>query len=608
MLRTRLYLGLLPLLLLLFGMGGYAVFTCLELSRSVESTLVANYRAMLATEEMKEAAASMNNALYQAQFGNPFAARDQLATQRARFERNLHDQSMSSAGTPRAPSVEAVDAAFLAQADADAAFLNTGTLSLRAVDRETATACFSTLKALDILAQFDRAAMQAELSRAGQNTRTTVRFLLSAMTAAVVLSLFLSYRLSRSLLRPIKVLTSSAVALGDGTLDQDVPVLSHDELGDLARAFNAMAGKLRAFREATTAKVLRAQRTMEVTLTSTPDPVFVVSKGGEIELKNPAAEILATTSDFAADFPALLRQPLADVLASGNHYLPTGYDHVITLRVGREDRHYLPRILAVGDTLTGFGGAAILLQDVTKFRLLDDAKNNLVGTVSHELKTPLTSLRMAVYLLLEPNLGQVAPAQRELLETARDDADRLLRILDDLLDLSRLEGGATALNRTAEPVNELLAAMAGELKPLLDAAGQRILIRSAGPTDTVTVDRDRIRHVFINLLTNASKYSPEGSEITLYAELAPDGFMRFGVRDQGPGIPAASLPYVFEKFYRVPGETTKGAGLGLAIAREIVVAHGGSITCTSAPGAGSDFYFLLPGGAAPGSRTPASAE
>jgi signal transduction histidine kinase len=514
---------------------------------------------------------------------------------------------MSAAGTSRAPSVEAVDTAFLAQAKADADFLSTGPLSHQAVDRETATACFSTLKALDVLARFDRAAMQADLSRAGQNTRTTVRFLLSAMAGAVLLSLFLSYRLSRSLLRPIKVLTASAVALGDGTLDRDVPVLSQDELGELARAFNAMAGKLRAFRESTTAKVLRAQRTMEATLTSTPDPVFVVSKGGEIELKNPAAEILATASDFAADFPALLRQPLAEVLASGNHYLPTGYDHVITLRVGREDRHYLPRILAVGDTLTGFGGAAILLQDVTKFRLLDDAKNNLVGTVSHELKTPLTSLRMAVYLLLEPNLGQILPAQRELLETARDDADRLLRILDDLLDLSRLEGGATALNRTAERVNELLAAMAGEVKPLLDAAKQRIVIKPAGPTDTVTVDRDRLRHVFTNLLTNASKYSPEGSEITLYAELVPDGFLRFGVRDQGPGIPAASLPYVFEKFYRVPGETKKGAGLGLAIAREIVVAHGGSITCTSAQGAGSDFYFLLPRGAAPGDRAPAAA-
>ena len=606
MLRTRLYLGLLPLLLLLFAMGGYAVYTCLELSRSVESTLVANYRAMLATEEMKDAASSMNNALYQAQFGDSLAARGQLDAQRARFERNLHEQSMSAAGTTRAPPIEAVDAAFLVQADKDAAFLRTGTLSPRAVDRETSTACFSTLKALDILAQYDRAAMQTDLSRASQTTRTTVRLLLSAMAAAVLLSLFVSYRLSRSLLGPIKVLTASAVALGDDTLDRDVPVLSQDELGELARAFNAMAGKLRAFREVTTAKVLRAQRTMEATLTSTPDPVFVVSKDGEIELKNPAAESLATTSGFAAEFPALLRQPLADVLASRNHYLPTGYDHVITLRVGREDRHYLPRILAVGDTLTGFGGAAILLQDVTKFRLLDDAKNNLVGTVSHELKTPLTSLRMAIYLLLEPHLGQILPAQRELLETARDDANRLLRILDDLLDLSRLEGGATALNRTAERVNELLAAMAAEVKPLLDAAGQRIVIRSAGSNDTVTVDRDRIRHVFINLLTNASKYSPEGSEVTLYAELAPDGFMRFGVRDQGPGIPTASLPYVFEKFYRVPGETRKGAGLGLASAREIVVAHGGSITCASVPGAGSDFYFLLPGGARLDTPAPAS--
>ena len=607
MLRTRLYLGLLPLLLLLFALGGYAVYTCLKLSRSVESTLVANYRAMLATEEMKDASSSMNGALYQAQFGDSLAARDRFATHLARFERTLHEQSMRSAGTPRAPSIEAVDEAFLAQAKADAEFLRVGTDSPQAVDQKTATTCFSTLKALDALAQYDRAAMQTDLSRAGQTTRATVRFLLSAMAAAVLLSLVLSYRLSRSLLGPIKALTSSAVALGDGTLDSDVPVLSQDELGELARAFNAMAGKLRAFREATTAKVLRAQRTMEATLTSSPDPVFVVSKGGEIELKNPAAESLAATSGFGAEFPALLGQPLADVLASGNHYLPTGYDHVITLRIGREDRHYLPRILAVGDTLTGFGGAAILLQDVTKFRLLDDAKNNLVGTVSHELKTPLTSLRMAVYLLLEPNLGQILPAQRELLETARDDADRLLRILDDLLDLSRLEGGAAALNRTEERVNELLAAMASEVKPLLDAAGQRIVIRSAGPTDTVSVDRDRIRHVFTNLLTNASKYSPEGSEVTLYAEQAPDGFMRFGVRDQGPGIPTASLPYVFEKFYRVPGETRKGAGLGLAIAREIVVAHGGSITCTSVAGAGSDFYFLLPGGALPEPLAPAPA-
>ena len=595
MLRTRLTLGLLPLLLLLIAMGGYALFTCLELSRSVEVTLVGNYRSMLATEVMKDAATLMNNALYQAQGGDVLAARERFSAQRARFERTLHEESMTAAGTPRARPVEAVDEAFLAQVKTDEVLLREGTLSPLAALRETETALFTTLRALEALAQHDYAALQAELARAGQTTRMTIKLLLGAMAAAILLSLYLSYRLSRSLLRPIKALTTSAVALGDGILDRPVPVLSRDELGELARAFNTMAGKLRAFREATTAKVLRAQRTMEATLTSTPDPVFVVSKNGDVELKNPAAEMLAAAPEFAGGFPVPLRQPLAEVLASGNHYLPAGYDHVVTLRVGPEDRHYLPRILAVGDALTGFGGAAILLQDVTKFRLLDDAKNNLVGTVSHELKTPLTGLRMAVYLLLEQNLGQLTAAQRELLETARDDTDRLLRILNDLLDLSRLEGGVTALNCTPERVDRLLATMTGEIRPLIESAGQRIAVNNAAGVGTVPVDRDRIRHVFINLLTNASKYSSEGSAITLYAEPAPDGFVKFGVRDTGPGIPPESLPHVFEKFYRVPGQTKKGAGLGLAIAREIVVAHGGSIACASEPGQGSDFHFLLPG-------------
>ncbi len=594
MLRTRLYLGLLPLLLLLIAMGGYALFTCLELSRSVEVTLVANYRAMLATEEMKDAANRMHGTLYGAQFGDALAARGEFEAQKERFERNLHAQSMSSAGTPRAAAIEAVDTAFLAEVAADQKFLREGSVSRQIVDRQTANAGFATLNALTGLAGYDREVLLAELARAGRTTRATVKLLIGAMAAAVLLSLYLSFRLSRSLLRPITVLTTSAVALGDGDLDREAPVLSRDELGDLARAFNTMAAKLRAFRDATTAKVLRVQRTMEATLTSTPDPLFVVAKDGGVELKNPAAELLATAPEFAGGLPPALRSPLAEVLASGNHYLPTGYDRVLTLHVGREDRHYLPRILAVGDTLTGFGGAAVLLQDVTKFRLLDDAKNNLVGTVSHELKTPLTGLRMAVYLLLEENLGSLTPGQRELLESARDDANRLLRILDDLLDLSRLEGGATALNLAPEPVDRLLDAMAAEVRPIIDAAGQRLLVRAAGALPAVSADRDRIRYVFANLLTNASKYSPDGSEITLYAEATADGFVKFGVRDYGPGIPPESVARVFDRFYRVPGQTRKGAGLGLAVAREIVVAHGGSIACTSRMGQGSDFHFLLP--------------
>jgi signal transduction histidine kinase len=404
----------------------------------------------------------------------------------------------------------------------------------------------------------------------------------------------LVWRFTGLLARPIEALTAAAVAVGEGDLEREVPVASPDELGQLGRAFNTMAVKLRAYRDATLAKVLRTQRTMEATLTSAPDPLFVVARDGTHEVRNPAAEALAHSPDFAAGFPPALAAPLQRVLATGDHYVPTDYRQVVTLTLRRETRHYLPRILAIGDKLTEFKGAAVILQDVTKFRLLDDAKTNLVGTVSHELKTPLTSLRMALYLLLEQNVGALAPAQRELIETARADAERLLRILDDLLDLARLEGGAAALTKTAVRVDELLAGLAREVQSHFVTGGQHLVVRSDPALREVAVDADRIRYVFLNLLTNAAKYATVGTTVTLYAEEAPLGFVRFGVRDEGPGIPAESAARVFERFYRVPGAPKHGAGLGLAIAREIVVAHGGTIACLSEPGKGSDFYFLLP--------------
>jgi signal transduction histidine kinase len=141
--------------------------------------------------------------------------------------------------------------------------------------------------------------------------------------------------------------------------------------------------------------------------------------------------------------------------------------------------------------------------------------------------------------------------------------------------------------------------MAREMKPMTDGRGQKIDVRKADGVTTVTVDPDRIRHVFINLLSNAAAYCPAGRPITLYAEGADAGFVRCGVRDQGPGIPPESVARIFEKFYRLPGQSSRGAGLGLAISREIVLAHGGTIACTSRVGEGSDFHFFIPGNSFP---------
>jgi signal transduction histidine kinase len=595
MIRTRLYLGLLPFLLLLVGTGGYAVLISRQLAGSIQRDLVADYGAVLASQRMREAATRMSAAASRAQPGDPFGARRAFERERGAFIRELMGQSASAAGRSRAPMIESLDRVFreyAAQAEASLAFGGPG--SLDAV-RRSEIALYRVLAAIEALNNRDYAAAQQTAAHAEQLATQTLNVLLGGMAVALVISMILAWRLSAFLMRPLKELTASVLAIGEGDLDREVPERSQDELGQLARAFNQMSAKLRAYREATLAKVLRTQRTMEATLTSAPDPVFVLDADGTHAVRNPAAERLMRSPDFPADFPPAIAEPLAQVLATGNHYLPSDYRHVVTFRLDREEHHYLPRILAIGDKVTAFKGAAIILQDVTKFRLLDDAKTNLAGTVSHELKTPLTSLRLAIYLLLEENVGPLAPAQRELLETARDDADRLLRILDSLLDLARIEAGTTALDRAEVDVAELLAEIANEARGFVVAAGVQLEVRCDAEVRPIRLDRARIRHVFINLLSNAAKFTPPGGVITLAAAAAPLGFVRFSVRDTGPGIPPESLPRVFDRFYRAPGQVNGGVGLGLAIAREIIVAHGGSIACTSEPGRGAEFYFLLPG-------------
>ena len=590
MLRTRLLLGFILLLLLLSAVGAYAVWTTQELGRSVAAAVVANARGLIAAQQLKDEVNRLGSALRQVRAADTPGNRAEFETVRTACQVLVRDQlDTPDGGSERAALLEEINISLRRLADratsASAASLRP--LELMKADE---AAVYSVLRTIDRLTEHDSGDLRLAEEKARRLTARTTAVFGAGVAVAVVLALIFAWGLGRALLQPIRQLTDSAQALGEGNLDRDVPVTSHDELGELARTFNAMAAKLRIYRDAMAEKAQRAQRVMEATLTSAPDPLFVVSREGTQEVRNPAAEVLAATPEFAAGFPEAIARPLQEVLATGTHYLPTDYQRVVTVR----DRHYLPRILAIGVELADFRGAAVVLQDVTKFRLLDDAKSNLVGTVSHELKTPLTSLRMAVYLLLEQQTGQLTPVQHELVEQVRSDTDRLLRILNDLLDLSRIESGVAAPHLKPVAVAGLLEAMAREVRPVVEAAGQTLIVQAPAEPVMVQVDEDRIRHVFINLLTNASKYSPAGSAITLYAKSADEGFLRFGVLDNGPGIAEAYQSRVFERFFRIPGQTKKGAGLGLAICREIVVAHGGSIACSSAPGQGCDFHFMLP--------------
>jgi K+-transporting ATPase KdpC subunit len=241
----------------------------------------------------------------------------------------------------------------------------------------------------------------------------------------------------------------------------------------------------------------------------------------------------------------------------------------------------------------GIAGTTVILQDVTKLHRFDELKNDLVATVAHEFRTPLTSLQMAIHLCLEETAGPVTEKQADLLYAAREDCERLQTIVDELLDLARLQAGRvqlqplpTAVSSLVEAAVEARHAAAAEQDVQLEA----VIHPEAGE---VRVDRERVQIVFANLLTNALRYTPAGGRIEVRANPV-DNAVRFEVADTGEGIPHEYLQQVFEKFYRVPSASGGSAGLGLSIAKEIVEAHGGEIGVESEVGRGSTFWFTLP--------------
>jgi signal transduction histidine kinase len=239
-------------------------------------------------------------------------------------------------------------------------------------------------------------------------------------------------------------------------------------------------------------------------------------------------------------------------------------------------------------------GVALILKDVTEVHEQQEIKRDVVSTVSHQLKTPLTSIRMSIHLLLEERIGPLNEKQIELLMTARDDSERLVNILNDLLDISRIESRKSRVTTESVTPRTLVR---DAMEPFLaDAKDKGVTLVNDVSDDMpeVMADGEKIRHVFANLLSNAIRFTGPGGSVTIRAEQEQDR-MAFLVEDTGKGIPEEELKYLFEQFYRAPGQDEKsGVGLGLAIVREIVRAHGGDVGVESVLDKGSTFRFTLP--------------
>jgi NtrC-family two-component system sensor histidine kinase KinB len=454
---------------------------------------------------------------------------------------------------------------------------------------------------------------EKEMQKASDDAKTAASawglWLAVGLAIAALLACLLAWTTVRAVLGPLRHLAQTAVAVGAGNFDQIIPT-ADDEVGQVARAFNQMTRQLRDYRQSHSVRLLRAQRTGQAVLDSFPDPILVVDPDGQVEMANPAARrVLGVTGQPSWNQPSegqappaevwqppeSLRQPLTDALQKQQPFVTQAFDQTVAFRLDGEDCAYLPQVLPIRDPYGNTLGAAVVLSDVTKFRLLDQIKSDLAATVSHELKTPLTGVRLVLHLLLEETVGPLTPKQTELLIDARDNAERLLSTIEHLLGLARLEHGGESLQIQREEPAALLETAAESLRPRAAAKRVEFVVENAESLPAVGVDAQRFSGALNNLLDNALKYTEEGGRITLTAAPLGEDRVRFTVADTGVGIPPEYLPHVFEKFFRVPGDGRgRGTGLGLAIVREIAIAHHGVVAVESQPGKGAVFTLTIP--------------
>ncbi|MGA9522322.1 MAG: ATP-binding protein [Myxococcaceae bacterium] len=602
-LRQRLLLAQVPLALALLLIGAVGVTILQWQGRGGERILEDNYRSALAAQTMKEALERMDSGALFIGIGERRQGIEQINRYRPVFERELDVQqhNITEEGEVRATR-ELTErwAGFRAALDEYVAVAD-ATVQRRRYSEVLEPAFLATKDAADVILRLNQEAMTAKAQELRATSARVNTLMLVGIALAFGVGLVASTSLVNRSLRPLGVLSHAVRRLGEGDLQARAEVKTTGEMGQLAADFNAMAAKLRVYRESSLGELLQAQAASQAAIDSLPDPVIVFDTTGHLVNTNRTAEsrlgISAEKNESLTSVSPELREVLERVrvhVASGKGaYIPRGYEEAVRIESAEGPWFLLPRAAPVYGEPGGITGVTVVLQDVTRLKRFDELKNDLVATVAHEFRTPLTSLRMAIHLLVESAAGPLNAKQSDLLYAAREDCERLQRIVDDLLDLSRIQTGQLELHLRNVQVEDLQQDLVEAHRSLAEDRGVVLTTSRDLDAETVVADPERIAVVLSNLVSNAIRHTPSGGNVEVGAVLG-DHQVRFEVRDNGPGIAPEHLSRIFERFYRVPGAGGGAAGLGLSISRDIVRAHGGDIGVTSEPGKGSCFWFTVP--------------
>lgn len=437
--------------------------------------------------------------------------------------------------------------------------------------------------------------INASLSGVYQTLHDIRSILLGATALTLAVTGVLAFVLAGTITGPVGQITERARQIAAGHFDERIEVLSGDEIGELATMFNYMAKRLRQ----TLADVSEEKRRLEVVLANMADGVVAMDPQGRIMLVNPrAAEILnrhtedllgRRLEDVLSDVP--LESPIRETLYSAED---------ITLRFEVEETQRIIRAhlaaIITGETGGGPRGMVMVLQDITEQERAEQRRKEFVADVSHELKTPLTTIKSYMETLMS-GAREDEEVSESFMRVVVDETDRMTRMVKDLLDLSLIDSGEMQWEEDRFNLPQLIDESCGKLAPRAEDKNISLGYRGSEALPPLRGDPDRIEQVLVNLISNAVEYTPPGGQVRVSWRRDGD-FARVTVSDTGMGIPEEDVARIFERFYRVDKARARagggGTGLGLAIAREIVESHGGEIWAESEEGAGTTMEFSLP--------------
>ena len=604
-LRTKLLLAQSPLAIAMMILGVIALRSNAELGRRSREILKDNYRSVVSAQRMKESIERMDSAAMFHFSGHPEEGLRMAREHRARFEESLRIQEGNITEPGEGELTRKLRQLWTAYQEKYARVeASSDPEHEKEYYFQVLSPAFVAVKdTADQVLNLNQDAMVIRSDRAETAAKKVSEGVILGFVLAFLIGLGLSAAVTYRTLRPLASLGQAVRRIGEGDLEMRLKADGSDEVAQLAKDFNTMADRLSEYRKSSLGDLLQAQLQMQAALDSIPDPIIVLGSGGDIHNVNVAAkETLEVDAGEASESLWQFVPPVVKEAAERLHrhvtsgkgaYTPRGFEESIRVPLSGGDRFFLPRATPVYGEGRAVTATCIILQDVTRLRRFEELRNDVVATVAHEFRTPLTSLHMAIHLCLDPKVGSVNEKQADLLHAAREDCARLQELVNDLLDLSKIQTGKVEMARHPVGVRSLLESAVAAHKV---AADEKAIRLAAGPPPAdleVLADSNRVSLVLSNLVVNAIRHTPSGGAVEL-SSVPADGSVRVEVKDTGEGIPSEFRERIFEKFFQVPGATTGGSGLGLTIAREIVLAHGGKIGVESEVGRGSTFWFTLP--------------